>query len=56
MEPFMIFTSSAMVDHTILYYFPQQHFTKRPTVTGYVKKQKKNFVHAQKCFYVSCEF
>ena len=28
MEPFTIFTSSAMVDHIILFYFPQQHFTK----------------------------
>ena len=41
MKPFMIFTSSAMVDHIILYYFPKQHFTKlMSTVTGYVKKQK----------------
>ena len=28
MESFTIFTSSAMVDHIILYYFPQQRFVK----------------------------
>ena len=28
MKTFTIFTSSAMVDHIILYYFPQQHFAK----------------------------
>ena len=28
MESFTILTSSAMVDHIILNYFPQQHFAK----------------------------
>ena len=60
MESFTIFTSSAMVDHFILCYFPQQHFAKwlgmtRNCIWGTeiafeIKKQKQNIVHAQKCF------
>ena len=50
MESFTIFTSSAIVDHIILYYFPQQDFVKwlgmtcnyiwRKEITFEIKKQK----------------
>ena len=39
MKPFMIFTSSAMVDHIILYYFPKQHFTKINVNSHWVCKE-----------------
>ena len=60
MESFTIFTSSAIFDYIILYYFPQNDFAKwlGMTCTGIwgteiefeIKKQKQNIVHAQKCF------
>ena len=62
MESFTIFTSSAIVDHIISYYFPQQHFAKwlgmtcnciwSTEITFEIKKQKYNIVYVQKCFYV----
>ena len=63
MESFTIFTSSAFVDHVILYYFPQQDFVKGLGMTCNciwgteiafeIKKQKYNIVYsAQK--YLSC--
>ena len=60
MESYTIFISSAMVDHIILYYFPQQRFGKWLGVTCNciwgtetafkIKKEKQNTAHAQKCF------
>ena len=61
---FTIFTSSTIVDHIMLYYFPQQDFAKwlgmacnsiwGTEIAFEIKKQKYNTVHAQKCFYVTC--
>ena len=61
---FTIFTSSTIVDHIMLYYFPQQGFAKwlgmtcnciwGTEIAFEIKKQKYNTVHAQKYFYVTC--
>ena len=66
MESFTIFTSAAMVDHFILYYFPQQHFAKwlgmtcnciwGTEIAFKIKKKKWDIAHAQKYFRQGSEF
>ena len=60
MESFTILLFSAIVDHIVLYHFPQDDFAKWLDMTCNciwgteiafeIKKQKQNIVHAQKCF------
>ena len=60
MESFTIFTSSAMVEYIILYYFPQNALKKwlsivcnciwGTEIAFKVKKQRQDTAHAQKCF------
>ena len=52
MEPFTIFTSSAMADHIILYYVPQQHFTKINVNSHWVYKETEiEFCSCTKMFW-----
>ena len=52
MEPFTIFTSSAMVDHIILHYFPQEHFTKINVNSHWVCKETEiEFCSSPKMFW-----
>ena len=52
MEPFTIFTSSAMADHIILYYVPQQHFTKINVNSHWVCKETEiEFCSCTKMFW-----
>ena len=53
METFTIFTSSAIVDHIILYYFPQQNFAKweeRLTIASEVQNSIWNKEIEIKCY------
>ena len=66
MESFTMFTSSAIVDHIILNYLPQQHFAKwlgmtcnciwGTEIAFKIKKQKLNIVHAKSVFTLPVSF
>ena len=65
MESFTIFTSSAIVDLIILYYYPKQNFAKWLGMTckstwgteiAFEIKNQKYIVHTQEYFYVTHEF
>ena len=47
MKSFTIFTSSAMVDHVILYYFPQQRFGKWLDVTCIASEVQKQHLKSR---------